>query len=106
MEVRRLILFRYFYLSLQTTEYRQVEKETSQYHNVFYEQKEVCNRGRVRYQWDLARERKYPVSEEFAAVVCRLPAMYDQNKYFKFIESWGTVSCLNGTPSRLKYGVF
>ena len=42
-------------------------KETSTYNNVFYEEKSVCNRGRARYQLDLAPIKKFPVSEDFAA---------------------------------------
>ena len=41
---------------------------------------------------DLARVKKYSVSEDFAAAVCILPEEYNQQAYFKFIENWGTVS--------------
>ena len=54
-----------------------MKKETSKYHNVFYEEKHVCNRGRARYQMDLARVKKYSVSEDFAAAVCVLPEEYN-----------------------------
>ena len=69
-----------------------MQKETSKYHNVFYEEKHVCNRGRARYQLDLAAVKGYPVSHDFAAAVCSLPAVYDDKKYYNFIERWGTVS--------------
>ncbi|KAJ7378960.1 hypothetical protein OS493_019659 [Desmophyllum pertusum] len=56
-----------------SSRFEQMRKETSKYHNVFYEEKNVCNRGRARYQLDLARIKKFPVSEDFAAAVCVLP---------------------------------
>ena len=68
-------------------------KETSTYNNVFYEEKSVCNRGRARYQLDLAPIKKFPVSEDFAAVICCLPDQYSERTYYQFIERWGTVSC-------------
>ena len=77
------------------TGYNKMEKETSKSHKVFYDEKKVCNRGRVRYQLDLARQKKYPVTEEFAAAVCRLPEQYNQEKYLKFIDDWGTVRGVN-----------
>ena len=72
-----------------------MQKETSEYHNVFYEEKKVCNRGRVRFQYDLALQKNYPVTKEFASAVCSLPAKYNERKYLKFIEEWGTVSVLS-----------
>ena len=72
-----------------------MEKETSKYHNVFYEEKDVCNKGRARYQLDLAPVKKFPVSLDFAASVCVLPEEYDEKAYFNFIERWGTVIILN-----------
>ena len=72
-----------------------MKKETSKYHNVFYEEKDVCNKGRARYQLDLAPVKKFPVSLDFAAAVCVLPEQYDEKAYFNFIERWGTVSVLN-----------
>ncbi|KAJ7389165.1 hypothetical protein OS493_033251 [Desmophyllum pertusum] len=65
-------------------------KETSTYNNVFFEEKKVCNRGRARYQLDLASIKKFPVSEDFAAAVCALPDRYSERTYFNFIERWGT----------------
>ena len=75
--------------------FEQMKKETSKYHNVFYEEKDVCNKGRARYQLDLAPVKKFPVSLDFAAAVCVLPEQYDEKAYFNFIERWGTVSVLN-----------
>ena len=69
-----------------------MRKETEKYHNVFYEEKNVCNRGRARYQLDLAPVKKFSVSEDFGAAVCVLPEGYNEQAYFKFIERWGTVS--------------
>ena len=83
------------FISLNMVGYKEMQKETSKSQNVFYEEKRVCNRGRVRFQYDLALQKNYPVSKEFAAAVCSLPEKYNQRKYFKFIEDWGTVSVLN-----------
>ena len=84
-----------FVFSLGMIGFEQMRKETSKYHNVFYEEKNVCNRGRARYQLDLARIKKFPVSEDFAAAVCVLPKNYDEKAYFNFIERWGTVCVLD-----------
>ena len=73
----------YLCFSVKTAGYQQVEKETSKYHNVFYEEKKVCNRGRVLLQWKM---KKCTVSKDFASAVCKLPEKY---KYR------GTVSVLN-----------
>ena len=67
---------------------------TSRYHNVFYEDKYVCNKGRARYQLGLAPVKKFPVSLDFAASVCYLPRQYDRTVYYNFIERWGTVSSI------------
>ena len=72
-----------------------MNKETSSNHNVFYEEKKVCNLGRVEYLLDSAPIKKFPVSDNFAAAVCVLPENYDEGTYFNFIESWGTVSAMN-----------
>ena len=71
-----------------------MEKETTNYHKVFFEKKEVCNMGVARYQLDLARVEKYSVTKDFAAAVCSLPKKYDQGAYRRFIDNWGTVSVL------------
>ena len=71
-----------------------MEKETTEKQKVFFEKKEVCNKGTARYQLSLARVEKYSVTKEFAASVCRLPKEYDQGAYSRFIDKWGTVSVL------------
>lgn len=73
-------------------DFEKMAKETSKYNNVFFEEKKVCNRGRARYQLDLAPIKKFPVSEDFAVAVCTLPERYSERTYFNFIERWGTVS--------------
>ncbi|XP_020622112.1 uncharacterized protein LOC110059730 [Orbicella faveolata] len=75
-----------------SSRFEQTKKETEKYHNVFYEERNVCNRGRARYQLDLAPIEKFPVSDDFATAVCVLPQNYDEKVYFNFIERWGTVS--------------
>ena len=69
-----------------------MHEETSKSHNVFFEEKTVCNLGRARYELNLAELKGYPVTQDFAAAVCELPKEYDENKYITFIEEWGTVS--------------
>ena len=72
--------------------FKEIQRMTSNYHNVFYEKKHICNKGRARYQLELAPVKKFPVSQEFASAVCLLPTRYDSRVYFNFIEKWGTVS--------------
>ena len=69
-----------------------MKKETSKYHNVFREEKHVCNKGRARYQLNSVRVKKFPVSEDFGATICALPGSYNEKEYFDFLEDWGTVS--------------
>ncbi len=84
-----------FSFFLVTTGYEKVNKETTTNKNVFFENKKVCNNGRARYQLDLARAKKYSVTEDFAAAVCALPETYNKQDYLRFVENWGTVSVLN-----------
>lgn len=80
-----------------------VRNETSKTNSVFSDEKTVHNFGRARYQYQLAKDRKYPVSEEFADAVCNLPHKYIGHKnwnsiltdgkylqYMSFIDEWGT----------------
>ena len=85
--------------------FEKVKKETSKYHNVFYEEKHVCNKGRARYQLDLAPVKKFPVSADFAATVCALPEGYNETAYFDFLEDWGTVSLFKCWLIRLIIGI-
>ena len=77
--------------------YNEVTKQTSKFENVFYEDKKVCNKGRARYQDNLAANLKFPVSKEFAEALCALPYSYSKRNrytrsaYMNFIEKWGTV---------------
>ena len=52
----------------------------------------ICNIGTVRYQLDTAIHTNYSVSNEFYYAVKKLPVVYSQADYMKFIEEWGTVS--------------
>ena len=67
--------------------FEEVKKETSDYHNVFYEDIHVCNKGRARYQLNLAPVKNFPVSADFAATVCALLGSYNEKKYFDFLVS-------------------
>ena len=66
--------------------------ETSTRHNVFYEEKKVCNEGRPRYLLDVASSKNFSVTEDLAAAVCNLPEHFNKSVYHNFIDKWGTVS--------------
>lgn len=78
-----------FAFSLSTM-YRKVSYQTFHAKNVFYEEKTVHNLGKARYQLDLVKWKRFPVTNEFAAAVCNLPQTYDQMTYRRFIRNWGT----------------
>ncbi|KAL9963063.1 hypothetical protein ACROYT_G032229 [Oculina patagonica] len=86
--------------------FEQASSDTQSSKNVYFETKEVCNKGRARYQLGLAQETEWPVTREFAAAACKLPAKYDQRAYMKFIENWGTHIVLEvelGTKSTIRF---
>ena len=88
----KCVLYAYVCLLL---DFEKMTKETSKYNNVFFEEKKVCNRGRARYQLDLAPYKKFPVTEDFSAAVCGLPDSYSERTYYDFIERWGTVGIMS-----------
>lgn len=90
-------MFIFLYFLVRITGYKSVDKQTKGSEKVFYDFKKVCNRGEVRYLLDSARRNLpgFTVTDDFAAAVCSLPGEYDQDKYFYFIERWGTVSVLS-----------
>ena len=55
-------------------------------HNMFYEEKKVCNKGRARYLLDVASSKNFSVTDDFAAAVCNLPEHFDKNVYRNFIR--------------------
>lgn len=71
-----------------------MKKETSVSKKVFFEEKKVCNLGTARYKTDEAKVSKFTVTNDFAAAVRNLPEEYNQGRYLKFIDDWGTVSVL------------
>ena len=73
------------------TDFKTAAELTDKKHSVILEERHVCNLGRVRYKTSLAMANSWPVSDEFAASVCQLPADYDHKAYMKFIEDYGTV---------------
>ena len=75
-----------------TAVYESMKLETSTNHNVFYEEKKVCNKGRAGYLLDVASSKNFSVTEDFAAAVCNLTEHFDKNVYRNFIDKWGTVS--------------
>ena len=75
-----------------TAVYESMKLETSIRHNVFYEEKKVCNKGRARYLLDVASSKNFSVTDDFAAAVCNLTEHFDENVYRNFIDKWGTVS--------------
>ena len=90
-------LFIFLYFLVHIAGYESVEKQTKGSEKVFYDFKKVCNRGDVRYLLASARQKLpgFTVTDDFAAAVCSLSEEYDQDKYFNFIERWGTVSVLS-----------
>ena len=101
----RVFFYFYFYYFVG---YAEMTKQTSNFNKVFYEEKSVCNRGRVRYLYDLARTGKFAkaVTNDFEAAVCRLPEEYNQTAYFEFIEDWGTVSTAPNLVVMLPFSSF
>lgn len=75
-----------------TAVYDSMKLETSTRHNVFYEEKKVCNKGRARYLLDVASSKNFSVTDDFAAAVCNLTEDFDKNVYRNFVDKWGTVS--------------
>ena len=71
--------------------YQKVSYQTLHAENVFYEEKTVHNLGKARYQMDLVKSERFPITNEFAAAVCNLPQTYDRMAYHRFIKDWGTV---------------
>ena len=71
--------------------YQKVSYQTFHAKNVFYEEKTVHNLGKARYQMDLVKSERFPITNEFAAAVCNLPQIYDRMAYHRFIKDWGTV---------------
>ena len=71
--------------------YQKVSYQTFHAKNVFYEEKTVHNLGKARYQMDLVKSERFPITNEFAAAVCNLPQTYDRMAYHRFIKDWGTV---------------
>ena len=71
--------------------YQKVSYQTFHAENVFYEEKTVHNLGKARYQMDLVKSERFPITNEFAAAVCNLPQIYDRMAYHRFIKDWGTV---------------
>ena len=47
-----------------TAVYESMKLETSTHHNVFYEEKKVCNKGRARYLLDVASSKNFSVTDD------------------------------------------
>ena len=93
MSLTKKIIFRNLNAVLIfTAVYESMKLETSTRHNVYYEEKKVCNKGRARYLLDVASSKNFSVTDDFAATVCNLTEHFDENVYRNFIEKWGTVS--------------
>lgn len=83
---------------IDTAEYSKMNQDTIGGKHVYFEEKKVCNRGKVRYQTELAEKVKSRVNKEFASAVCNLPEDYNekaQQVYMEFVDNWGTVSVLS-----------
>ena len=72
-------------------DFKMTAELTDKKHSVIFEERQVCNLGRIRYKTSLALANSWPVTDEFAASVCQLPAEYNQKAYMKFLEDYGTV---------------
>lgn len=59
---------------------------------VYIDEISLCNKGRSRYMTNLASSHKFNVGDEFAATVCSLSGIYDNQSYMDFLQDWGTVS--------------
>ena len=75
-----------------------VELKTKDSRQVIIQETEICNLGGVRYKDELivGSDNSYILSEGFKNAVKKLRDNYNDqdahSEYFKFIESWGTVS--------------
>ena len=80
-----------------TPGYRTILDKTAQSSSVYREDRYVCNRGRVRYQEELARVDRYPLSRSFVVGACALPAEFSLEEYMTFLDNWGMV-CKRAGP--------
>ena len=69
------------------------KRSTEKSKKIFMDQKKICSYGKARYI-----EYKGVLSDEFFAAVRELPVDYCRREeklaYLRFIEEWGTVSCI------------
>lgn len=69
---------------------KRAKEKTDKKKRVYFDQKQICNLGQVRYLTD--RHGIHKISKSFYRSVRNLPIIYNEDKYMKFIEDWGTVS--------------
>lgn len=69
---------------------KRAKEKTDKKKRVYFDQKQICNLGQVRYLTD--RHGVHKISKSFYRSVRNLPIIYNEDKYMKFIEDWGTVS--------------
>lgn len=70
--------------------YQSVSHETYMGDFVYIDEISLCNKGRSRYMTNLASSHKFNVGDEFAATVCSLSGIYDNQSYMDFLQDWGT----------------
>ena len=74
--------------------YSAISQSTDVGHHVFFDDVTVCNLGRARYVDELALADRFPLSRDFVADACALPATFDPVEYMRFLDTWGTVSII------------
>ncbi|XP_033637903.1 uncharacterized protein LOC117298694 [Asterias rubens] len=70
--------------------YSAISQSTDVGHHVFFDDVTVCNLGRARYVDELALADRFPLSRDFVADACALPATFDPVEYMRFLDTWGT----------------
>ncbi len=69
---------------------QKAESETTKNKRVYFDQKRICNAGRVEYLSDARGIHR--LSRRFQDRVSQLPVQYNMTAYMQFIKDWGTVS--------------
>ena len=74
-----------------------VKQATDVQEKVVVQTNTICNMGTVRYKLSnaLIGQGGYTLTDEFKNAIRLLPSTYDEVKYTKFLDDWGTVSQSN-----------
>ena len=74
---------------------KKAEHLTKERGRVMLQNTTVCNMGSVRYKTEIIGTELSPdfiLTKGFKLAVQRLPQIFNEKAYIRFIESWGTVS--------------